>query len=290
MELDDIFSFIIYGTSAIINSAEQIDDLRSILEENYAKHEPLLDDSDPPEHIIKEIIQDEALCNSFDIDIITKALEAGFYPMATKKKIFSTDELNFPNIDELYRYLLIVKYHSKKLIIPFDNLHITKKLKSWLNGKFSDYTITFNKNFDLCMEKLLEAYPETWLYPPLVQKFKYLNKNPTDKISVDSVEIWHNNELVAGEIGFITHNAYASLSGFHCENDIGTVQMCILGLYLKYNNFAYWDLGMELEYKYRYGAISCTRNQQEELLKTLTQDKLAFTDKEIPLKDFLRYI
>ena len=302
MDIQDIFTYLAFNNSVHISSIDDFDNLNELLDTNFAENGLFLSDDDPLEQAVKETIQDEAFGTKFDEGLTRKALELGIYPMATIKRITNFKEAMECGITPeamaeaiggtrmLYADIPTFKHHSKKLIIPFDRLHITKKLKGWLKGKFADYTITFNRNFDLCIEELLKAYPETWITKSLIKQYKKIHENPDDKVSVDSVEIWHNGKLVAGEIGFITRNAYASLSGFHNEDDIGTVQMCVLGLFLKNNGFAYWDLGMELEYKYRYGAVACNRNKQKEYYSRLENKKAEFPKEETPLSSFLEYL
>ena len=297
MDIQDIYTQMVYDNAAKISSACELEKLDQMLETNFVRNCWLFNDSDGLECSVKETVFEEAVCETFDEETIRKALELGFYPMSLKKRVtrlseLPETELNSRTLDqlmglEIYRNILTVKYHMNKLIVFPEDLHVTKKMAVWLKGKFAGYTMTFNRDFDLCIEEILNAYPETWLCPELVEKFKLINRNPDHKVSVDSVEIWHDGTLVAGEIGFITGNAYASLSGFHKEDDSGTLQMCALGLYLKENGFAYWDLGMELEYKYRYGATACDREMQMDHWKSLSKKKAEFPKEEIPLALFL---
>ena len=108
--------------------------------------------------------------------------------MSLKKRVtrlseLPETELNSRTLDqlmglEIYRNILTVKYHMNKLIVFPEDLHVTKKMAVWLKGKFAGYTMTFNRDFDLCIEEILNAYPETWLCPELVEKFKLINRNP----------------------------------------------------------------------------------------------------------------
>ncbi len=300
MDFNDFIYHFIYTNSARISIPEQLDSLGKILDDNLVANGFFLDPEDGLDSAILEQLGEEALCEEFNPAIIRRSLELGLYPMSMEKSISSLREINLDNLSEeqllslrgknIKRSLLAVKYHSKKLIVQFDSLHISKKLKGWLKGKFSGYTMTFNKNYSMCVQELLNAYPDTWLCPELLEQYEMIHNNPGPDASIDSIEIWKDGKLVAGEIGFITRNAYASLSGFHKEDDIGTVQMCVLGLYLKHHDFAYWDLGMELDYKYRYGAKACSRQEQEKLYSTLSREKLAFPRDEIPLSSFLKYL
>ena len=52
-----------------------------------------------------------------------------------------------------------------------------------------------------------------------------------------------DDELVAGDLGYTVGGVYTSLTGFHTENNAGSVLLCALGRYLELNGFAFWDLG-----------------------------------------------
>lgn len=334
--MEDLWGRALYDCSLVIEKAEDLQNIRSLLEKNYREISYFNDFNDDWDASILDVVYDTAVCDDFDPKIIRKALELGFYPLATTRRICHRRELpkrlaaeyddaffenlkdipvdfsetggfnrnaageageeidaaeNLRKIPPFFRFcvqLLTIRYHSKKLIIFFNNFRIPKKVPSLIKKRFADYTLTFNKNFSLCMEELKNTYRnETWLYPLLVEQFTQINQNPDESVSVDSVEIWHDGELVAGEFGFVTGNVYASLSGFHKEDDIGTVQMVVLGLYLKKHGFAYWDLGMELDYKYRFGAVACNWDEQDEAYARTSRRRIAFCRDEIPLTDFL---
>ncbi len=317
----------LYECSLLIENADDLPNIRSLLEKNYRETLCFNDLNDELDLSILSVIYDTAVCVNFDQTVIRKALELGLYPLAATRLICHRRELperlfkeygddffdkmkdlpvpedfirlyngrtsgsavKIPPFFRLYVQFLTIRYHSKKLIIFFNNFRIPKKIPSLIKNRFASYTLTFNRNFNLCMEELKNAYRgNTWLYPLLVEQFKQINQNPDESVSVDSVEIWHDGRLVAGEFGFTTGNVYASLSGFHKEDDIGTVQMAVLGLYLKKNGYAYWDLGMELDYKYRFGAVACNWDDQDAAYAKTNRRRLAFCRNEIPLGDFLK--
>ncbi len=297
-DIQEIYEILIYRYSFKIQNAQDIDNLEENLDENFQDPYFFLNTDDFLEESILEHIIENGICDQWDSEVIKRALKYGYYPMSMNKRITGRQEFKYLDpasirIDEngkplpKYRNILSVRHHFEKLIITPEKMHITKKLNGWIKNRFSDYTLTFNKDFDQVIEKLLEAYPETWICPELVQQLRFIHQNPSDGVSVDTVEIWHNGHLVAGELGFITKNAYASLSGFHLEDDIGTVQMCVLGKHLLDNGFAYWDLGMSLPYKFRYGAESYDRDGQKKLYDTLSETKKDFPTGEIPLTDFI---
>ena len=66
--------------------------------------------------------------------------------------------------------------------------------------------------------------------------------------------------------------------------------MALLGHFLFENGFAYWDLGMSIPYKYRYGAFDADRTEQESRWKLLNSNRNELSDKtEYKLSDFLKF-
>jgi Leu/Phe-tRNA-protein transferase len=66
--------------------------------------------------------------------------------------------------------------------------------------------------------------------------------------------LYRDGELVAGEFGVVSGRVYTSYSGYKDEDSAGTVQLALTGRYLRDTGFAFWDLGMPLDYKDRLGA------------------------------------
>ncbi len=303
MDIEDIFDVYFRRNAFVVSAPEDLDVLRQGLEENFDEVDYFLNSEDSLELALKEMLAEDALCESFDEAIVRRALELGYYPMAIKGRVYSFNDIDdsvistkqYPSLESflrdsygkgVYCATPTVRYHAKKLLIRPEDFHVSKKFAKWVRGKFAGCTLCFNRNFDLCLSELIHTYPDTWLFPPLARILKNIHENP-DTVSVDSVELWRGNELIAGEIGFVTKNAYASLSGFHKETDSGNVQMLALGKYLFQNGFAYWDLGMELEYKYRFGAKDYDRDGQEAMYDTLSAERKKLTDREIPLEELL---
>jgi Leu/Phe-tRNA-protein transferase len=69
-----------------------------------------------------------------------------------------------------------------------------------------------------------------------------------------SFALYRNGKLVAGEFGIKTGGVYTSYSGYYDEKNAGTVQMILTTMYLQEQGFAFFDLGMPLDYKNMLGA------------------------------------
>lgn len=298
MTYEDVFELAVYDSGVRINNVGDLDNLERKLVDNHKNCKSTVGLKEIDEWVL-DTIEEDAVCADFNEEIIRKALSLGYYPMSMKKMVTTEDEL-MTYRDQLskvvkvkggvyaWRYFMTIRHHLKKMVIDFNEFKFPKKTRRYVRQQFGDYTLTFNKNFDLCAKILIAQYEETWVVPPLLDVLKAIHENPDDEVSVDSVELWHGDELVAGELGFITHNAYASLCGFHIEDNSGTVQMAALGSWLKENGFAYWDLGMEMDYKYVYGAICMGRRAQKEYYDRLASSRRTLPKGEIKICDLIK--
>ena len=298
MTYKDVFELATYESGVRICDVADLDNLEAKLVDNHKNCKNTVGLKESDEYVL-ETIEEDAVCADFDEMIVRKALSLGYYPMSMEKMVMTEEELmdfrdRLSNVKKVkggvyaWRYFMTIRHHLKKMVIDFNEFKFPKKTRRYVRQQFGDYTLTFNKNFDLCAETLIAQYEETWVVPPLLDVLKTIHDNPDDEVSVDSVELWCGDELVAGELGFITHNAYASLCGFHIEDNSGTVQMAALGTWLKENGVACWDLGMEMDYKYVYGAICMGRRAQKEYYDRLASSRRILPKEEIKIKDLIK--
>jgi Leu/Phe-tRNA-protein transferase len=66
---------------------------------------------------------------------------------------------------------------------------------------------------------------------------------------------------------------YTSYSGYHEEDCSGTAQMLLTGRYLRDKGFAFWDLGMPLDYKDRLGAKNVSPAEFVNLFRSVVADR-----------------
>ncbi len=198
----------------------------------------------------------------FDCRMMTAFMFRGFLPMAAK---FSGNQQ------------LVLKLHYKRCLLPLSGFRYSKSTRK----RASSYYITINTAFDQCVAGINAQHSESWFLPQLAAELKTLNACPLNHIRVYSIELWRDNILAAGEIGYTAGSIYTSLSGFHHENSAGTVQMYALGGLLRVCGFAIWDLGMEIEYKLNMGARSYDRDTFLRLLSQHRND-----ERVIPAKPY----
>ena len=227
----------------------------------------------------------------FDPTLIVQLMAEGFLPIATSNyllpKLHKERSVIHPIFDKVTSQCLVHTSHSTM-----------KKCKRFL--------ISVNQDFDEVVNGCHQHHGISWLFPPLVQSFKYIHQQTLTtpmmatifsdgtpnipigqcQVRLYSIEVWDSNtgELVAGEIGYSVGNIYTSLTGFTLADSAGSVQLAALGGLLCQHGFETWDLGMDLEYKQKLGARKLDRSDFVSLVKesrSLQQDiKLPRLDKQ----------
>lgn len=178
---------------------------------------------------------------SFNPSFLARLVKEGYLIMAAEIYNFST---------ALYECYLEARHHLTHSALFFDHIHTTKTAKKLL----PKYELRFDSDFDIIVNNCIKHHGEGWLKKPLIESIKKIRTENYLDVYFVSFGLYRDDKLVAGEFGSITGRIYTSYSGYHDENNTGTVQMLLTAQYLKNNGFAFWDLGMPLEYKTFLGA------------------------------------
>jgi len=214
----------------------------------------------------------------FSIEFVIRLMEAGFLIMSTKipsnvETVLKKDPGSTRVKDDFY-YLLLPKLHLVRSALFFDNLHIKKSIRKYMNR----YELKADTEFDRILNRCLEKHGQDWLTPPLVDCIRQIrngndfNRNPdtepalftglelspVNKVYPSSFGLYRDGELVAGEFGIVYGNVYTSYSGYFDEDNAGTVQIILTTRYLQEHGFSFFDLGMPLDYKNDLGAVDIT--------------------------------
>ena len=204
------------------------------------------------------------LARDFDVDFIARLMKAGFLVMSA---MLNFDE---PEIEPFY--ILLPKLHLTRSALFFPALHIKKGIRPFL----SRYELRVNTNFGHILDKCVETHGSDWLTPPLVDVIKSLHQRSIldnkESIKPVSFEVYRDGELKAGEFGVILGRVYTSYSGYHEENNAGTVQMILMIQWLEKNGFDFFDFGMPLEYKTTLGAQDISPRRFVELFRAATDN------------------
>ncbi|KAG5505712.1 hypothetical protein JKF63_05047 [Porcisia hertigi] len=119
---------------------------------------------------------------------------------------------------------------------------------------------------------------------------KYSDTN----ISVNPAMI-QEGELIAGEIGYLVGDIYASATGGYCVNGGGALQLSVTGVCMKLAGCRVWDLGMMMSYKQSLQCITLPREKWLNMVSVRRSnpnqhilDYLQDLKRGRPVSDFLR--
>ena len=170
-----------------------------------------------------------------DAEMVARVCRAGFLPMSEE---FTGHEI------------LLVKAHEQRCLLDPAELHVAKSTRRRARG----LAIAVDEDFERCLDAIVAHHPDRWLTDRLNEVLRELHARPRGGVATHSVEVYDGSRLVAGEIGYTCGGVYTSLSGFHAQSGAGSVQLASLGVLLWRAGFAWWDLGMVIEYKLALGA------------------------------------
>jgi Leu/Phe-tRNA-protein transferase len=200
---------------------------------------------DDPHRIVNAILEtgyDKDFCVSPDFDpaFIARLMKVGFLVMSSR--------ILDPEDEEDY-FILLPKLHLTRSVLFFDNLHIKKTIKRHL-GRFE---LRPDANFDYILDRCVQVHGDDWLTPPLTAAIGDIRRDRLHGVYPTSFVLYQNGKPVAGEFGVISGRVYTSYSGYYDENNAGTVQLILTTRYLQEHGFAFFDLGMPLDYKTALG-------------------------------------
>mgnify|MGYP004703094325 CR=1 FL=1 len=162
------------------------------------------------------------------------------------------------------RIFLTPKLHRERCMLDPAEVRITATARR----ASRHFRVSVNKAFDETLAACIGIHGDGWLTPPLTRVFRELHACRTGRpFQIVSVELWKDDALVAGEIGYAAGTAYASLSGFHRLSGAGTVQLAALAWILAGSGYTIWDLGMPMDYKAALGGRTVSRYEYLPLLR-----------------------
>jgi len=204
------------------------------------------------------------LATAFDPDFIAKLMEAGFLVMSAN---LSEEEEPF--------YILLPKLHYTRSALFYENLHVKRSARRFLNR----YELKADADFDRILDRCVEKHGPDWLTPPLVECVKIIRRTaiadrpaqetltPVPYAYPASFALYRDGTLAAGEFGVVCGKVYTSYSGFYEEQSAGTVQLVKTTKYLQEKGFSFFDMGMPLDYKTALGATDISQNEFVKLFR-----------------------
>jgi Leu/Phe-tRNA-protein transferase len=194
----------------------------------------------------------------FDYDFVRKLIAAGFLTISTR----------IYNENKNAETWVFAELHTVRSVLFFNNLHIKKTIRN----KIAGYTLRVNVDYDTIISKCLQSHGDGWMTHPLLDVFSQIRCGSQSDVRMFCFGVYKDDKLIAGEFGTVVGKVYTSYSGFHGENNSGTVQMILTGKWLEQHGFAFWDLGMSLPYKTELGATLLPANQFVPLWRDATRD------------------
>ena len=122
---------------------------------------------------------------------------------------------------------------AKRMVLFFDNLHISRRLLRHL--KSGRYTVTFDTAFDRVVAqcgapRAYNWHTLTWLTPSYMRLFSALNRQG----HAHSFEVWNGQgELVGGGFGVATGRVFVGESMFSLEPDTSKIGCVVLYAHLE---------------------------------------------------------
>jgi Leu/Phe-tRNA-protein transferase len=207
------------------------------------------DDCDTLAELLPRVGYNEDFCLALDFEpgFIARLMAAGFLVMS----------MNLPGEEpgEPDMTILLPKHHLVRSCLFFPELHVKRSIRP----RLSRYDLRFDTDFDPILDKCLETHGADWLTFPLVKAIRDIRGDTALPVRPVSFGLYRSGMLVAGEFGIVAGKVYTSYSGYTGESSAGTVQMILTAGYLERNGFAFWDLGMPLDYKLTLGAREISR-------------------------------
>jgi Leu/Phe-tRNA-protein transferase len=215
------------------------------------------DDCEALAELLPHVAYNEDFCIAMDFDppFIARLMAAGFLVMSAI--------LPGENPEEPGTVIMFPKCHLLRSCLFFPELHVKRSIRP----RLSRYELRFDADFDLILDKCLETHGAEWLTSPLVKAIRDIRADASLPARPVSFGLYRGETLVAGEFGIVAGRVYTSYSGYTEESNAGTVQMLLTAGYLEKNGFAFWDLGMPLDYKLTLGAREIGREEFMDLFR-----------------------
>lgn len=163
--------------------------------------------------------------------------------------------------------ILLPEIQPHYAVLDWNNLIISKKVKRILESNAfisNNYYVRLNGSLGNTVDKISKYHKDSWLshkYADLLHRLNVLKDKKRD-FQIVTVELCDsaNDEIIAGEIGYVIGATYTSLTGF-CDkmdkkhNNFGKLQLVLLAKTLQYHGYHFWNLGHPyMDYKVKLGA------------------------------------
>jgi Leu/Phe-tRNA-protein transferase len=221
------------------------------------------DDCDTVVDIMVDTNYSEEFCIALEWEpaFIARLMKAGFLVMSEQILVEDRDG------KIMKKTIVLPKLHLVRSALFFHELHIKKSVKCFLGR----YELAFDGDFETIVQKCVAVHGDYWLTPALLETLYSIRSCRDSPVRPVSFGVYRDGTLVAGEFGVISGRVYTSYSGYHDENNSGTVQMILMARFLEKAGFDFLDFGMPLDYKTDLGARNISPENFVELFRAAQQ-------------------
>jgi len=169
--------------------------------------------------------------------------------------------------DSFNNVYLLPEIQTSYAVLHWDNLHISKRLRQYIKKMLlpdNAFYISINIDMNGVLEGIKQYHQEkNWLHHRYIHLLKRMHHQTKYIQTIISVEMWHQTQLIGGEIGYLTGSIYTSLTGFIDKinySNFGKIQMIALARMLKSAGVTFWNMGHPyMQYKFDLGAREYAR-------------------------------
>lgn len=156
--------------------------------------------------------------------------------------IYAYDHGIFPWPHEGYPLLWFCP--DQRGVIDFNELHIPKSFKKWLNKNRRQFTITINQSFQEvlknCKTQKRLGQNGTWITKEIEKNYTQLHKMG----HAFSLEVRRGEDLVGGIYGVQSEKYFSCESMFHKEDNVSKLALYELIEYFKSIGYQWMDIQM----------------------------------------------
>jgi Leu/Phe-tRNA-protein transferase len=169
--------------------------------------------------------------------------------------------------DQFNNEFLLPEIQTSYAVLHWENLHIARRLRQFIKKNiFSDsaFFISINNDIDAVFDGIKRYHQDqNWMNKRYIDILKKMYRRNNYRQTIISVELWHQQKLIGGEIGYLTGSIYTSLTGFFDRDNysnFGKIQLIALTSLLQNADVAFWNMGHPyMKYKFDIGAREYAR-------------------------------
>jgi leucyl/phenylalanyl-tRNA--protein transferase len=147
---------------------------------------------------------------------------------------------------------------NPRLVIEPEHVHVSRRLERTIrSGRFS---ISMNQAFETVMRRCAEPRPDqhgTWITEDMLSAYARMHRQGHGH----SLEVWQDDELVAGIYGLAIGRAFFGESMFHRVRDASKVALVCLCRLLEHHEFGLLDWQVPSSHLLSMGAIELPREE-----------------------------